>query len=538
MAGSGDEGTGTFTVNLLAGASDVDAGETPTLKVSGLDAATLPAGFTLNSNGTLTVDTNDAAYNSLTPGAKEVVTLSYNVVDVHGATVAQTATITITGTNDAPVLTASMTAHTYVDTDADDSFTPIGGSLTAADPDQPDTKAYSIGACEPSTSGTHPAGSGWVQKVGVYGTLYLNSASGLYEYVPDDAAIEGLQSNASDSFTLVVTDGSAATDSETLVISIRGANTVSGDEDTEIALAGIDPSVLAVDETTVSLLISGIPSGAVLTDGVRSFGTLGDAATSVDVLSWDRTNLSITPPADSDANFTLAVTATSLNGTDEVTTESSITVVVNATADEPTLSLGELDADGLPTGMTEGLEDTEIALPITVGVADGDTLASLAISEIPLGSTLRDSAGHSFTASAATGTSNEINDWELASLTIQPPANYNGDFFLKVIATSAARDSDGAASGTATVEDYVFVAVEPVSDVPVAANASVSTDEDVAITTGRLPAATDAESASSTLLYALVAVRPRTAWPRWPPTVCLHLRRRPTTTALRRSLTQ
>jgi VCBS repeat-containing protein len=37
---------------------------------------------------------------------------------------------------------------------------------------------------------------------GTYGTLYLDSASGAYEFVADDAAIEGRTSDASQSFTL------------------------------------------------------------------------------------------------------------------------------------------------------------------------------------------------------------------------------------------------------------------------------------------------------------------------------------------------
>ena len=38
--------------------------------------------------------------------------VSYNVTDVHGATVAQTETIVITGTNDTPTVAAALTDNT------------------------------------------------------------------------------------------------------------------------------------------------------------------------------------------------------------------------------------------------------------------------------------------------------------------------------------------------------------------------------------------------------------------------------------------
>ena len=61
-------------------------------------------------------------------------------------------------------------------------------------------------------------------KAGAYGTLYLNASSGAYQFVANDAAIEARKTDASESFTLKVTDGSGASDSETLTINITGAN--------------------------------------------------------------------------------------------------------------------------------------------------------------------------------------------------------------------------------------------------------------------------------------------------------------------------
>ena len=48
-------------------------------------------------------------------------------------------------------------------------------------------------------------------KVGTYGTLYLESSTGNYLYVPDDSAIEALFSNATDTFSVTTTDNNSPT---------------------------------------------------------------------------------------------------------------------------------------------------------------------------------------------------------------------------------------------------------------------------------------------------------------------------------------
>ena len=102
------EGAGATTLNLLAGASDADSGETATLTIGtvsysvngGTSSTIAPAGLSLTGS-TLSVDPTDAAFDSLAVGQSMVIVLSYNVVDAQGAPVAQTQTVTITGTNDA-----------------------------------------------------------------------------------------------------------------------------------------------------------------------------------------------------------------------------------------------------------------------------------------------------------------------------------------------------------------------------------------------------------------------------------------------------
>ncbi|MFP1632457.1 beta strand repeat-containing protein, partial [Zhengella sp. ZM62] len=113
IVSAADEGDASYTLDLLENATDADTGETATLTISGVEytvdggssSTTPPAGVSL-SGTMLAVDPADPAYDYLAEGEDLVITVSYDVVDEHGASTPQTATVTITGTNDAPVVAA------------------------------------------------------------------------------------------------------------------------------------------------------------------------------------------------------------------------------------------------------------------------------------------------------------------------------------------------------------------------------------------------------------------------------------------------
>ena len=110
LSATAAEDDAAFTLDLLAGASDVDSGAV--LSVINLDP--LPAGVTL-SGDSLTVDTADPVFQALDDGDSLAFTLSYEITDEHGATVPQSVTITVTGANDAPVVSGSVTGVTNED---------------------------------------------------------------------------------------------------------------------------------------------------------------------------------------------------------------------------------------------------------------------------------------------------------------------------------------------------------------------------------------------------------------------------------------
>lgn len=87
-----------FSVDLLTGSSDVDAGDT--LSVAGLTLVSGDAtGVSLNGD---MLDVDPSAYAALEDGMSEVIVYSYEVADDNGGSVAQTATITITGVSSEP----------------------------------------------------------------------------------------------------------------------------------------------------------------------------------------------------------------------------------------------------------------------------------------------------------------------------------------------------------------------------------------------------------------------------------------------------
>ncbi len=89
------------TVNLLANASDSNAGDV--LAVSNLTVTSGNAAGIVQNGNSLSI--TPSAYNSLTGGQNAVVVYGYNVTDGQGGSTPATATITITGINDAPVAT-------------------------------------------------------------------------------------------------------------------------------------------------------------------------------------------------------------------------------------------------------------------------------------------------------------------------------------------------------------------------------------------------------------------------------------------------
>jgi hypothetical protein len=161
-----------------------------------------------------------------------------------------------------------------------------------------------------------------------------------------------------------------------------------------------------------SITISGIPVGDTITDGHNSF-TATTNVTSYNVSSWNLFSLSIITT--SDTNFTL--TATGTNG--------SASEIVSVDPLAPKVSWAPGSASGaVGTSITLGaITDAVQSLP-----GDTNSIKSL-VSAIPVGATLSDGHGHSFT-SASGHTSVNVLTWTLSNLTLV--SSSVGNFTLAV----------------------------------------------------------------------------------------------------------
>ncbi|WP_170062577.1 VCBS domain-containing protein [Roseovarius mucosus] len=250
------EDSAAVILSLLEGAEDADQDPLNVedlVLLSGDDT-----GISLSSDGnSLLVD--PSTYQRLAAGQTEVVDYSYLVSDGNGGTVAQTVTITITGTNDAATISGERSGAVE-----EDGTLRASGGLTVADVDSGE--------------------SGFVAQEGTAGTFgtFDITADGAWTYALDttNAEVQALGAGAtrSERFDVVSRDGTAV---ETVTITITGANdaaTISG-----LRPLSVQEDGLLSDSATVTVtdpdqgeaaLIGGTIAGAFGSFTVTSDGTV------------------------------------------------------------------------------------------------------------------------------------------------------------------------------------------------------------------------------------------------------------------------
>ena len=162
---------------------------------------------------------DDAAINALTEDATE--TFVFTVSD-GTTTVSQPFTIALNGENDEPLL-SEVAGFAFADTATSDDFDAVTGTLQATDVDAGAVQTYGIAGGASDGPVVVNGASYDVSQRGSYGTLYVNSATGAYVFVPDDAAINGLTADTTETFTFTVSDGTL-TDSQSFEVTLDGKN--------------------------------------------------------------------------------------------------------------------------------------------------------------------------------------------------------------------------------------------------------------------------------------------------------------------------
>ena len=176
-------------------------------------------GFTLNSDGSWSFDPTDSAYDSLAVGVTEDVVIEVQVSDGEN-TVSQTITLSVTGTNDTPVVTSTVNEQ------AVDGGALVSGTVDATDIDG-DALTYSVNG--DSLAGFTLDGNTWTFDPTL--DVYASLAAGESEQV---------------SVEILVSDGNGGTTTQTINFTVTGTN----DAPEVVARTAESVSESATDATT------------------------------------------------------------------------------------------------------------------------------------------------------------------------------------------------------------------------------------------------------------------------------------------------
>lgn len=305
------------TVNVLANDTDVDDGATRTVT-----AASAPAG-----QGSASVVSNQVVFDPgtdfdyLDTGESANVLVSYTITDDHGATSSSTVTITVNGTNDAPVANDDVAST--------DENSPVSGNVLANDTDPDD-------ALTVTTPGTY---------TGFWGTLVL-AANGSYTYTPNAAAaLLNNGQSAIDVFNYVASDGTV-TDNASLTITINGlsgAPNAVNDAATTTENSSVSGNVLANDTDPEGDPLVVTTPGSI--DGVYGTLTLGANGAYTYAPNPAANGLAAGETVQDVFNYSVSDGSQSDSAT--------LTVTVNGVNDAPTITGGDF------SGSVHEIEDGE-----------------------------------------------------------------------------------------------------------------------------------------------------------------------------------
>ncbi|WP_418147726.1 VCBS domain-containing protein [Variovorax paradoxus] len=447
----GDSGTITFDDVDLSDAHSVSVAAGPGNTLGGVLTAGVSDVATGAGDGTVTWNYSvaNAATQYLAQGQTATETFTVSIADGHGGTVQQQITVTVTGTNDVPVI--GGVASGAVSEDGSMPNLSTGGALTIADVDQ----GQSNFAPQASTAGS-----------GGYGSFTL-AADGSWSYAADNSqsAIQqlGAGQSLSDSFTAVSSDGTA---SRVVTVTITGTNDVP--------------------------VIGGVASGAVSEDASTPNLSTGGALTIADV---DTGQSSFTAQAGTAGgngygSFTLAA-----NGAWTYTAN-------NGQAAIQQLGAGQSISDSFTAVSSDGTASRVVTVtitgtndvPVIGGVAIGAVSEDASTPNLSTGGALTiadvDTGQSSFTAQAGTAGGNGYGSFTLAA---DGSWSYTADNSQAAIqqlgAGQSINDSFTAVSSDGTASQLVTVTITGTNDVPVIGGvASGAAQEDVAVSGGSLAA--------------------------------------------------
>ncbi|PZP55632.1 MAG: hypothetical protein DI586_06245 [Micavibrio aeruginosavorus] len=416
-----------IALNISSSLNDSDS-ETLIITISGMPANSSLSAGTDNGNGTWTLTAGQLTNLTFNPpanfsGSFNLTVTSASFENTTSASISSILPVTVHGEADTPSLSAQPAFGS--------EDTPVTLSIITSLNDTDGSEFLSI-----LVSGI-PAGANL--------SAGLNNGDGSWSLSP--AQLTGLTLTPPENFagiialqvTAIATENNGDDQSVSVPLTVTiepiadtpdlTVSAAAGQEDTPINLS---ISALLGDQDnseTLSITIGGVPSGAVLSAGINQGN--GNWLLTQNQLA----NLTIIPPANSDADFTLSVSVTSTDSNGATTSVlSNLPVTVYAVADISTVIASN----------TSGAKNTAVSVNIggSVTDTDGSETITYLISGVPDGFSLNH------------GINNGNNSWtltpgELSGLKMISPYNFEGRVYLN--AQSVAHDHDGSTTmSTAT----------------------------------------------------------------------------------------
>ncbi|MEZ9740546.1 VCBS domain-containing protein, partial [Vibrio splendidus] len=289
--------------------TDIDAGDTATFTTTSTQG-----GFTLNADGSYNLDPTDASFQHLKAGEISTFTIPVTVTDSAGATDTKDLVITVTGTNDTPVISGVDTGALKEDVSAN----PQSNELTA-------TGKLDIVDIDTGEGSFVSHGFNKTALQGHYGKLEI-SQDGSWSYSADNSqtAIQSLGEGEQLTDTIKVTSKDGTT--HDVVVTINGTND-------KAVIGGSNTGAVTEEsqlQTSGTLTVTDVDTGEAHfanTDIQGSLGTLHLTDNGAWTYDLDNTNPAVQALGNG-ATATDTITVHSADGTPH-----QVTITVNGTND-------------------------------------------------------------------------------------------------------------------------------------------------------------------------------------------------------------